>query len=188
MSLKNRRAWMVLAPLAAGAAVLLSLKGLNSFQAGSRPAKAPSEASSENPAPPNPAHERAALEEQLKKNPDHAPILFRLAEMERDAGRPAGAVPFLEKILEHDPSNLDARLELGRALYDSGNTDRALKETQRLLADHPGQVDGLYNLGAIYANLNRADLARQHWSQAVAADPKSDSGKRAKEAMAQLGR
>ena len=94
----------------------------------------------------------------------------------------------LEKILDRDPANLDARLELGRALYDSGDTDRALKETQRLLADHPGRVDGLYNPGAIYANLNRADLARQYWNQAVVSDPNSDSGKRAKDALVQLAK
>jgi tetratricopeptide (TPR) repeat protein len=184
----TRKAWMIAAPVLLGVAILLSLRGLNSFHGGSRAAKTQSGSTSENAAPPNPAHERAALEEQLKNNPDHPPILFRLAEMEREAGRPQGAVPYLKKILEHDASNQDARLELGRALYDSGDTDGALKETQRLLADHPGQVDGLYNLGAIYANLNRADLARQYWSQAVAADPNSDSGKRAKDALAQLAK
>lgn len=188
MSLGSRKVWIAVAPVAIGVAILLSLKGRNSFQSGSRAAKSQSDAGSENAAPPNPAHERAALEEQLQKNPDHAPILFRLAEMEREAGRPSGATPYLRKILEHDPTNLDARLELGRALYDSGDIDGALKETQRLLADHPGQVDGLYNLGAIYANLSRADLARQYWSQAVAADPNSDSGKRAKDALVQLAK
>lgn len=188
MSLGNRRVWMVLLPVVLGVGILLSLKRLNSFQTGSRKDKTQTNAASENAAPPNPAHERAALEEQLKKNPDHAPILFRLAEMEREAGRPAGAVPHLKKILEHDPTNLDARLELGRALYESGDTDGALKETQRLLADHPGQIDGLYNLGALYANLGRADLARQYWSQAATSDPNSDSGKRAKDALGQLAK
>ncbi len=137
--------------------------------------------------PQNPAHERA-LEEELKKKPGHPPILLRLAELERDAGRPAGAVPYLRQILEQDPKNEDARLELGRMLYDAGDVEGALKETQQLLADHPNQVDGLYNLGAIYANQNRLDLAREYWSKAVVTAPLSDSGRRAKDSLAKLGK
>lgn len=188
MKMDKKRILTVAVPVAIGLALILILNGLNSHR--SAPSSQSSAKTSEPKptAPENPAHERAALEEQLKRNPGHAPILLRLAEMEREAGRPAGAVPHLRKILEHDPANLDARLELGRALYEADDLAGALRETQRLLADHPGQVDGLYNLGAIYANQNRADLARQYWSQAVTAAPQSDSGRRAKEGLEKLGK
>jgi len=182
----NRRIWIFAAPCAIGASVLLALWGLNSFQAGANRPKVVKAGEAE--AKPIPAHERAMLEEQLKSNPDHPPILMRLAEMEREEGRPQGAIPYLRKILDHDATNLDARLELSRALYETKDVDGAVKETQRLLTDHPGQVDALYNLGAIYANQNRVDLAKRYWTQAVASDPNSDSGRRAKDGLAQLGR
>jgi tetratricopeptide (TPR) repeat protein len=186
MKVDKKRILIAAVPVAIGAATILILNGLNSHRAS--PQASSKTTGTQTAAPENPAHERAALEEQLKSNPNHVPILLRLAELEREAGHPAGAVPYLRKILEHEPTNLDARLELGRALYEANDAAGALKETQRLLADHPGQVDGLYNLGALYANQSRLDLARQYWNEAVKADPKSDSGKLAKDGLAKLGR
>jgi tetratricopeptide (TPR) repeat protein len=180
MTIDKRKVLIAAVPLAIGLATLLFLTRI-----GHRPEPAREAPAS---APQNPAHERAALEEELKRKPDHAPILLRLAELEREAGRTAGAVPYLRKVLEQDSKNEEARLELGRALYETGDVDGAIRETKQLLADHPNQVDGLYNLGAIYANLNRADLAREFWSKAVAAAPQTDSGRRAKDSLAQLAK
>jgi tetratricopeptide (TPR) repeat protein len=160
---------------------------LNKLMSPSRSTPASVPAATQPAVPPNPAHERAALEEELKRKPGHPPILLRLAEMEREAGKPSGAVPYLRQILDQDSKNEEARLELGRTLYDSGDIEGALKETKQLLADHPNQVDGLYNLGAIYANQNRFDLAREYWSKAVASDPLSDSGSRAKDWYGEVG-
>jgi tetratricopeptide (TPR) repeat protein len=180
----KRKVMIAVIPLAIGIGTLLVLNKMMSPRSESSPAKTETQSA----VPQNPAHERAALEEELKKKPGHPPILLRLAELERDAGRPAGAVPYLRQILEQDSKNEDARLELGRALYDTGDVEGSLKETQQLLADHPNQVDGLYNLGAIYANQNRLDMAREYWSKAVAAAPTSDSGARARESLAKLGK
>ena len=170
--------------LAIGLCTLLVLNKMMS--PGSKPSPAPT--GTQSAVPQNPAHERAALEEELKRKPGHPPILLRLAELEREAGRTSGAVPYLRQILEQDSKNEDARLELGRMLYDAGDVEGSLKETQQLLADHPNQVDGLYNLGAIYANQNRLDKAREYWSKAIATAPASDSGARAKESLAKLGK
>lgn len=181
----KRKVIIATVSLAIGIGTFMMLNKMMS-PAGSKPSPAKSETQSA--VPQNPAHERAALEEELKKKPGHPPILLRLAELERDAGRPAGAVPYLRQILDQDSKNEDARLELGRMLYDAGDVEGALKETKQLLADHPGQVDGLYNLGAIYANQNRPDLARKYWSEAVAAAPASDSGARSRDSLAKLGK
>jgi len=180
----KRKVIIAVVPLAIGIGTLLVLNKMMS--PGSKSSLPTAETQSA--VPQNPAHERAALEEELKKKPGHPPILLRLAELERDAGRPAGAVPYLRQILDQDSKNEDARLELGRVLYDAGDVEGALRETKQLLVDHPNQVDGLYNLGAIYANQNRLDLAREYWSKAVATAPASDSGGRAKDSLAKLGR
>jgi len=190
MELGSRRVWNAVIPLAVGAAILAAFWGINaSRNRGNAKSEASASAtpSATQAAPQNPAHEKAALEEQLKRNPDHPPILMRLAEMEQEAGRPAGAVSYLRRILEKDPKNADARLELGRSLYESGDTDGALVETRRLLEDHPDNVDGLYNLGAIYANRNQTALARDAWTKAIALAPASDSGQKSREGLAKLG-
>jgi tetratricopeptide (TPR) repeat protein len=180
----KRKVIIAVVPLAIGVGTLLVLNKMMSPGSKSSPATAATQSA----VPENPAHERAALEEELQKKPGHPPILLRLAELEREAGRPSGAVPYLRQILEQDSKNEDARLELGRMLYDTGDVEGALKETKQLLVDHPDQVDGLYNLGAIYANQNRLDLAREYWSKAIATAPTSDSGARARDSLAKLGK
>lgn len=137
-------------------------------------------------APQDTIHEKAALEEELKTKPGHAPILLRLAELERNAGRVDGALNYLRQAADVDPSNEDALLELGRAQFETGDIDGALKTTEKLVQEHPSNVDGLYNLGAIHANLGHNDQAKEYWTKAAQVDPASESGKRATESMAQL--
>jgi cellulose synthase operon protein C len=134
----------------------------------------------------NNAHELAMLAEQLKRKPAHTPVLFRMAEIERQVGRPANAIKYLREILKTEPANREALLELGRALYDSGDVPSALTETRRLVEADPKNVDALYNLGAIYANSNDIEQARRYWTRAVQAAPDSDSGKRARNGLAQI--
>jgi tetratricopeptide (TPR) repeat protein len=188
MNLDKRKILTAAAPLAIGIATLLILNALSGPKRSRDTPSGTSSSDASSPVPQNPAHERAGLEEQLKLNPSHPPILIRLAEMEREAGRPAGAVKYLREALEHDPTNEEARLNLGRALYEAGDIAAALVETKQLLADHPNQVDGLYNLGAIYANQGQIPLARQSWTQAVSIGAGTDSGKRAQDALGQLGK
>jgi tetratricopeptide (TPR) repeat protein len=187
MKLGNWKLWTAAIPLAVGVGVFLMLGGLNSFR--SKPSAAPAKAVGSNAAAPqDPTHEKAALEEELKKKPDHAPILLRLAELERDVGHVKEAAGYLKKAVQADSKNLEARLELSRTLYELNDVDGALAETKRLLADHPNQIDGLYNIGAIYANLGQVELARQYWTQAVAIDPKSDSGRKAQDGLTKIGK
>jgi protein O-GlcNAc transferase len=140
------------------------------------------------PAPQDPIHEKAALEEELKQKPDHPPILMRLAELARDGGQPKQAAELLKRAVAADSKNVDARLELSRTLYEIDDVDGAFTETKRILTDNPNQVDALYNIGAIYANLGKADLARQYWTQAVATDPNSDSGRKSADALTKIGK
>ena len=187
MKFGNWKLWTAAIPLAAGLGVFLFLGGLSSFH--SNPSPAPAKAVNINALPPqDPTHEKAALEEELKKKPDHAPILLRLAELARDAGQPKQAAEYLKRAVAADSNNVDARLELSRTLYEMNDVDGALAETKRLLAGHPNQIDALYNIGAIYANLGKTDLARQYWTQAVATDPNSDSGRKSSDALTRIGR
>ena len=132
-------------------------------------------------------HEAMALQAELQKKPNHVPILFRLAQLARENGKPAEAIPLLRKILQVEPANAEARLELGRNLYDTGDVAGALEQTNRILTTDPKNVDALYNVGAIYANSSKIDAAREYWQRTVASDPNSESGKRAAEGLLRLG-
>ena len=175
--------------LVAGAAVVVILKVGNGHVADSGGSvRTPSMDTAK---PGNPTadkeHELKALAVELQKKPKHVPILFRMAQLSRELGRPADAVTQLKQVVEVEPKNTDAHLELGRALYEINDLQGSIDQTKRVLELDPKQVDALYNLGAIYANLNRTDLAREYWSRAVAAAPDSDSGKRAEDGLRKLG-
>lgn len=133
-------------------------------------------------------HEKLALEEQLKKKPGHAPILFRLAELAKEAGQPVEAAGHLRAILEQEPKNLEARLELGRVLFESGDVAGALKETRVILDENPNHAEALYNLGAIYGNLRQDEKAYEYFERAAAAGGESEIGKRARANLSQLRR
>ncbi len=176
----------ILAASATGGVLFLGLFAVNRRQ------PSPPRASHEElPAPgANPAadqaHEAKALAVELKKKPDHTPILFRMAQLEREMGKPAEAANHLRQILTREPANQEARLELGRVLYETGDVQGAIEETNRLLTQNPKHVDALYNMGAIYGNLQKNELARQYWERAVASDPASESGRRAKDSLLRL--
>ena len=186
MKFGSWKLWSAAIPLALGLAVFFTLGGLDSFR--SKSPAPPGRVDTNGPAPQDPTHEKAALEEELRKKPDHAPILLRLAELARDAGQPGQAAEYLKKAVAADPKNLDAGLELSRALYEINDVEAALAETQRLLAGHPNQVDVLYNIGAIYANQGKTELARQYWMQAAAVDPKSDSGRKSADGLVKISK
>ena len=131
-------------------------------------------------------HEIAVLHQDLEKNPDHVPVLLRLAQMSREVGRTSDSIEFLKKAVARESNNRDARLELGRSLFETGDIEGAIRETSILLDRDPKDVDALYNLGAIYGNLGQDSRAREYWQRAVDASPDSESGKRAGAGLKQL--
>jgi cytochrome c-type biogenesis protein CcmH/NrfG len=188
MSLSSRTSRIALAA-AAAVAVFVALSWAIHLK------DAPSPAVSKTPAadstrPPGAGvdsrHEAMALESQLQKKPNHVPILIRLAQIARENGKPAEAIPYLRRIIQMEPKNTEARLELGRNLYDTGDVTGALEQTNKILAGDPKNVDALYNMGAIYANSSKPGVARDYWKRAVASDPASDSGKRAAQSLQRL--
>jgi cytochrome c-type biogenesis protein CcmH/NrfG len=132
-------------------------------------------------------HELRVLEDSLKQNPDHAPILLRMAQVSRELGKGEEALQHLREAVKVDPKNREARLELGRALFEAGDVEGAIRETEDLLKLDPSNTDGLYNLGAIYGNIGQEDRAREFWRKAVAIAPESESGHRARNALEQIG-
>jgi uncharacterized protein HemY len=135
----------------------------------------------------NPTHEKAFLEEQLKTNPNHAPILLRLGEVERNMGQLTDARSHLEKAVNADPTMIDARLELSMVCYELKDANEAERQNLLVLKQDPKQPDALYNLGAIEANRNDLAKARDYFQQAVQDGPETASGKNAAMALTKLG-
>ena len=135
---------------------------------------------------PEKEHEIQALESELQKNPDHVPILLRLAQVARESGKLQDSIRYLRDAAAQDPKNADASLELGRALFEAGDVSASIRATEHVLEINPTNADALYNLGAIYGNLSQDEKARPYWEKAASLHPDSESGRRAKENLAKL--
>ncbi len=131
-------------------------------------------------------HEVKALLGELEKNPDHVPILMRLAQVSRNAGKLNDSIRYLKEAVAQDSKNTDASLELGRVLFETGDVSGAIRATEHALEINPLNVDAIYNLGAIYGNLSQDQRAREYWQKAVALAPDSDSGRRAEQNLQKL--
>jgi len=133
-------------------------------------------------------HEARMLSAALKKRPDHVPVLLRLASLALESGKPAEAEKYLNEVLKLEPANVPARLDLGRIQFEAGRVPEAIRTTEEILKFQPGNADALYNLGAIYGNLGQKERALEYWSRLLASSPGSESGKRARQMMAELQR
>jgi tetratricopeptide (TPR) repeat protein len=135
---------------------------------------------------PGKQQEQDVLRMALKKSPDHAPVLLKLAQMESEDGRLKEAKDHLRRILKTDPANPEANLELGKVLFRLGDMHGAIDQTQAILNMHPNYEDALYNLGAIYANIGNRQLAMEYWNRLATLHSNSESAQRAQRMMVRL--
>ena len=140
------------------------------------------------PAPQTDPHEAKMLAEALKKRPDHVPVLLRLAVLTLESGKPADAEKYLKEVLAQEPANVPARLDLGKIQFEAGRIPEAIQTTAEILKTQPDNADALYNLGAIYGNLGQRERAIEYWDRLLDSSPQSESGKRARQMMAELRR
>jgi tetratricopeptide (TPR) repeat protein len=177
----DRRRILILSGCLIGAAAAIYLGSeMASTQPSTQPVKPPQGIEADR------RHEEIALTEALKKKPDHAPVLMRLAQISAETGDMEAAIRRLQAILAKEPDNADARLELGRALFLAGDTQGAIAETRRILDRDADHAEALFNLGAIYANLGDAAQATHYWNRLLAASPQADVAQTAKKMMLQL--
>lgn len=131
-------------------------------------------------------HEKIFLAEQLKRNPNHTPILLRLAQMERSGGDLHAARKYLEQAVAADGNQVETRLELGLVCSELGDFAAAEEQNRAILRIDPAQTDALYNLGALSANRGDVAQARKLWNDAIRAGNSSDGAAKAKAALARL--
>jgi tetratricopeptide (TPR) repeat protein len=133
-------------------------------------------------------HEAKMLSAALQKRPDHVPVLLRLASLALESDKPAEAEKYLNEVLKLEPANVPARLDLGRIQFEAGRVPEAIRTTEEILKVQPDNADALYNLGAIYGNLGQKEPAIEYWSRLLSSSPGSESGRRARQMMAELQR
>jgi len=134
----------------------------------------------------NAAHEKVFLAEQLIRNSTHAPILLRLAQLERQEGDLRAARQHLEQAAAVDSKQVDVRLELSLVCWELGDFAAAEEQNRAVLRIDPGQPDALYNLGAIAANRGDARQARQFWTAAQRRGVNSDAAEKSRRAIERL--
>jgi Flp pilus assembly protein TadD len=132
--------------------------------------------------------EKQMLVMALKKNPEHIPVLIKLAQIEAEEGHLQEAAGHLQKILEKDTGNPEANLELGKVLFRQGDVHGAIEHTEKILQDSPAYEDALYNLGAIYANTGNREQAMKYWNRLTALHSNSEGAKMASQMMSRLAR
>lgn len=119
------------------------------------------------------AHEYLLAE--LRDDPGNSDILFDLAELALESGRPAAAAAKLAQIIELDPSYWQAHLGLGKLLLERGEAARAIEHFRLAEAtvDGDGDRELQARMGEAYLRLGDYDQARQCLEAAV--DEKSPS-------------
>lgn len=92
-------------------------------------------------------HMRAAV----KQEPDHAPTVCRLGQMEAANGAWRLALRRAEQALQDDPRLADAWALRGRAYLETGDENRAIADLFRALEYAPNDQSVLADLASLYA-------------------------------------
>lgn len=141
-----------------------------------------------------------ALRERLAESPEDPGLLFELADVWNALGEPARARPLLERLIRSDP--LDRSGHLGEARFRVLREDvEAHLTAGRFASVEAPTLKWLRRFGehdrapavrwlrssALFLAGKRAD-ARELWKSLVADHADTDAGKRAKDALAKLGK
>lgn len=136
---------------------------------------------------------------KVDANPKDRVALLKLANMLHDASLHDSrllqrAIDAYAKYLTMDPADPNARVDMGICYFELARVDsdnapahlsRAIAEMKTAIQNNPNHQPAAFNLGIV--NLNAGDMgeAAKWFAKAVAIDPNSDLGKRAKQLLEQ---
>ena len=123
------------------------------------------------------------LEEQTKNNPADYKAVLQLAHLKNDSGLYEQAIANYKKYLEKIPSDADARIDMGVCYYNLGNYPSAIAEMEKALEFKSDHQIGHLNLGIVNLAAGNEEVSKNWLKKAVALNPLSDEGKRAKELL-----
>jgi len=128
----------------------------------------------------------AALEAQLKTNPNDIETKLQLANLYYDVEQFPEALPLYQDYLKVHPENDSARSDMAVALFAMRNMDQAIAELKAINRRSPKFQPATLNLFLVYVGKRDRDSAEYWLQQTIAIDPASPQGVRAKEILAEL--
>ena len=106
----------------------------------------------------------------LKISPDNIPALQGAAQINYDAGDPAG-IPLLEHLLKLSPNDLTSHGMLAVLEYQQGECSAAVVHFERAAQLFASQLPALHAYGTCLVKLNRLDQAADAFSKSLALNP-----------------
>ncbi len=114
-----------------------------------------------------------AYGEAAKLDPSYFEAHYNLGLAAYEAKSLPQALASLEEAVSIEPASANARYHFGVALLQANYPEDAAHELQKLLADQPGETRAHFALANLCARqLNRKDLARQHYRKVLELDPR----------------
>ena len=113
------------------------------------------------------------LEAVLRQQPGNLRTMVLVAQVHREAGRLAAAMPLLEEALRIDPKSAEAWNELGGVAMAREDHAAARKYFDQALAAKDGLTYVLLNAAQVSAKLNDLPAAESYYRQALSAEPQS---------------
>lgn len=110
---------------------------------------------------------RAHYRDILASEPANGEVLYALAILAQQMGRPDVAVKRLREAVSHQP----AQIALGNGYLALGEPQRAARHYRAALRIDPGHAGSHLNLGNLLQHAGRIDQAARHFEQAIAPDP-----------------
>jgi tetratricopeptide (TPR) repeat protein len=98
--------------------------------------------------------------------------LIELGDASRKSKDYLGAIPCYLKALEAEPDHGQALLGLAAAHRGNHDLARAIEALKRYVACQPGNAMALSRLADAYRKIGRADLAVEHYREALALEPR----------------
>ncbi|MBI4325291.1 MAG: tetratricopeptide repeat protein [Chloroflexi bacterium] len=114
-----------------------------------------------------------AYREATRLDPSYFEAHYNMGLAAYEAKNLPQALASLEEAVSLDPASANARYQFGVALQQANYSEDAAHELQQLLADHPDETRAHFALANLCAQqLNRKDLARQHYRRVLELDPR----------------
>ncbi len=107
----------------------------------------------------------AEYEQELRRSPDNAQVLYQLGHCELETGDLEQAITRLKKATELDPSNADSAYDLGKALLLAGDTEGAIAALQRSIALKPADPSPHYQLARALEKTGKSEQAKLEWQR-----------------------
>lgn len=100
-----------------------------------------------------------------------AKVAVDIAEHERAAGDPTGALTFYRRALAIDPNQPKVSLALGQTLLEAGQPNEAAETFRKLLVKPPNDPEALTGLGMALVQLGQANAAVEPLRKGLALAP-----------------